>query len=191
MKTQKAAVGVVEFCTIAAGFSGTDHALKNNNIVLLYANTICPGGYLLMFVGGYAAVSGAVSAIKSKYFAAVREAMVIGSLSDGILERSAVADEKVEALGVIETMDTVSAVYAADEAVKTAGVCVEGIRLAHGIGGKGLVLVSGGIAEVSASVARASGLCRATNSLIADEVITNPHEATRKALLGTENNIWR
>lgn len=187
----KQAVGVVEFRTVAAGLCGTDHAVKNNDIVLMHAETICPGGYLLMFGGGYAPVAGAVNALKARYFTQIREAVVIGNLSAGITERPAPTQARVEAIGVIETTDTVSAVYAADEAAKTAGVRIERIRLANGLGGKGIVLLSGGVGETQAAVARAAFTCRAKNRLIAEEVITNPHEATRKALLENENTIWR
>lgn len=191
MSRRKAAVGIVEFLTVAAGLSGTDHAVKNNDIALMYAESICPGGYLLMFGGGYAAVSGAVSMLRAKCPTQIREANVIGNLSDGVIGQNTHAEEKAEAIGVIETADTVSAVYAADEAVKTAGVRIESMRLANGLGGKGIVLVSGGIAETQAAVARAAATCRTKNSLIADAVIANPHEMTWKALTGQRNNTWR
>lgn len=184
MKNLGVAVGIAEFQSIAEGIAGLDHAVKNNDIRLLRAEMICPGGYLLVFGGRYAEVYGAVHMLRAKHLPVLRDSVVIGNLSNGILERQP-EGANTDALGIIETLDAASAVYAADEAVKTSGVWVRELRLANGIGGKGVVILCGGIAEAAAAVEKASLLCRARNKFIAGTVVTNPHEQTCKTLFGT------
>ena len=175
MKNSGTAVGIVEFLGIAEGIKSLDYAVKNSDIHLLRAGMICPGGYLLVFGGRYADVYSAVRMLRAKYFPGLQNSLMIGNLSSGILESPSIG-ESTDALGIIETRDAASAVYAADEAVKTSGVWVRELRLANGIGG---------IAEIIAATEKASLLCRKRNRLVASTVVTNPHEQTCKTLFET------
>jgi microcompartment protein CcmL/EutN len=58
----------------------------------------------------------------------------------------------IEALGVIETRTTAAVIRAADAAMKGANVQLIEIRLANGLGGKGLALFSGDVADVEAAI---------------------------------------
>jgi len=58
-----------------------------------------------------------------------------------------------DALGVIETMSASSAIVAADLAAKAARVTLRDLRLANGIGGKGVLYLTGEVSEVEAAVA--------------------------------------
>ena len=127
---------------------------------------------------------GAVHMLRGKYLPALRKSIVIGNLSNGILNHQP-AERKTDALGILETRDAASAVYAADEAAKTSDVWVRELRLANGIGGKGVVILCGGIAEITAAIEKASLLCRTRNGFVAGTIITNPHEQTYKTLFGT------
>ena len=184
MKNSGTAVGIVEFLGIAEGIKSLDYAVKNSDIHLLRAGLICPGGYLLVFAGRYADVYSAVRMLRAKYFPGLQNSLMIGNLSSGILESPSIG-ESTDALGIIETRDAASAVYAADEAVKTSGVWVRELRLANGIGGKGVVILCGGIAEIIAATEKASLLCRKRTRLVASTVVTNPHEQTCKTLFET------
>ncbi|WP_010253112.1 BMC domain-containing protein [Treponema primitia] len=181
MKETAVAIGIAEFRTIASGVAGMDCAVKNNDIILLRAEMICPGGYLILFVGRYAAVYSAVDLLRRNYLLSMTGSVVIGNLSEGVLEILS-PGKSAEAVGIIETADTVSAIYAADEAVKTSDVWIEDLRLANGIGGKGIVFIAGGIAEVDAALQKATALCKERQSLIDSAVITNPHDLTCEKL---------
>jgi microcompartment protein CcmL/EutN len=60
--------------------------------------------------------------------------------------------EPTDALGVIETTSVASTIMAADAGVKGAEVHLVEIRLGDGLGGKGIVLYSGRVADVEAAV---------------------------------------
>ena len=57
-----------------------------------------------------------------------------------------------DALGVIETLTAAAAVLAADRAAKAAEVVLRDLRLANGLGGKGVLWLSGAVSDVEAAV---------------------------------------
>jgi microcompartment protein CcmL/EutN len=57
-----------------------------------------------------------------------------------------------DALGVIETLTAAAAILAADRAAKTANVLLRDLRLANGLGGKGVLFLTGLVADVQAAV---------------------------------------
>ena len=66
--------------------------------------------------------------------------------------RGVVAPADHDALGVIETLTAASAIVAADQAAKAADVRLRDLRLANGLGGKGVLFLSGGVSDVQAAV---------------------------------------
>jgi microcompartment protein CcmL/EutN len=56
-------------------------------------------------------------------------------------------------VGVLETLTAASAIVAADAAAKAAAITLRDLRLANGIGGKGVVVLSGALPDVQAAVA--------------------------------------
>lgn len=182
MKSLQIAVGLVEFSKIASGIAGMDNAVKNNDVKLITADMVCPGKLLLVFGGKHAAVYEAVKQLESKYAEDMVHRKVIGNLSSGILDAAEEKNGCTEAVGIIELADAAGAIAAADEAVKTANVAVGKLRLANGVGGKGVVILTGGVSEVSAAVASAARTARALNKLIAEAVITNPDATTVERL---------
>jgi microcompartment protein CcmL/EutN len=67
--------------------------------------------------------------------------------------RGAVPPADHDALGVLETSTAAAAIVAADHAAKAADVLIRDLRLANGIGGKGVVLLTGAVGDVEAAIA--------------------------------------
>jgi microcompartment protein CcmL/EutN len=76
------------------------------------------------------------------------------------------------AVGVIETYSAASAVVAADTAVKASQVTIMEVRLAMGLGGKAICLLSGDVASVQAAVSSASAAVAETGLLVRQVVIS-------------------
>lgn len=74
-----------------------------------------------------------------------------------------------DALGIIETITVASAILAADAGVKGAEVSLLQLRLADGLGGKGLVYFHGLLADVETAVDLSARL--AQNQLVRQMVI--------------------
>ncbi len=82
--------------------------------------------------------------------------------------------EDAGALGVIETFSGVSVIAAADAAVKAARVTLFRIHVAMALGGKGLCLMTGTVADVRAGVQVAAEEVRSRGLLVSEIVIPRP-----------------
>jgi microcompartment protein CcmL/EutN len=83
---------------------------------------------------------------------------------------------KSGSLGVIETFSAASAIKAADIAVKTANVAIYDLRVSRGMGGKGLVMITGDVGDVSASVEAGAEYAAGLGLLMNKSVIAAPHK---------------
>ena len=84
--------------------------------------------------------------------------------------------ERKGALGLIETFSAASAIKAADIAVKTARVAIYDLRVSRGMGGKGIVMITGEIGDVSAAVEAGAKYAKGVATLSSSAVIPAPHE---------------
>jgi microcompartment protein CcmL/EutN len=89
--------------------------------------------------------------------------------------------ESVEAVGMIETKEVASAIYAADAAAKAASVSL--IEARNQPGAKGLVVLTGEVGAVRAAVAAGVATIKKEGMLVAEVVIPFAHVALRKSLV--------
>ena len=169
------AIALLEFSSIAAGIEAGDAMVKRAPVHKIQAGTVQPGHYLVLVVGDVASVEEAFAAGKQAGQAALRDTLflpnvhpeVVASLSG---KRQAAQDD---ALGVIETISVASAIVAADAGVKGAEVSLLQLRLADGLGGKGLVYFHGLVADVETAVSLSATI--AQNQLVQQMVIPQLH----------------
>ena len=181
----KKALAVVEFTTVSAGIKAADMMAKTADIILVESQAVCPGKYFIIISGSLSAVNAAVEAVKNVFSERYISGHILGnpheSLFPAFYGTSRV--EKLQALGVLETFDAASAVFAADAAVKTAAVDLIEIRLAKGMCGKSYVTLTGEIAAVEAAVSRAAATAGETGMYLDSCVIANPDEKLAQFLL--------
>jgi microcompartment protein CcmL/EutN len=148
------ALALIDFDSIATGIEAADAMAKRAQIDVLRAGTVQPGRYLVLIGGTVADVEeslaaglevGADSVLDHVHLPAVHPE-VVAAVAGGRMP------QPVDALGVVETTTVASVIRAADAGVKGAVVRLVEIRLADGLGGKGVVLFSGGVADVEAAV---------------------------------------
>jgi microcompartment protein CcmL/EutN len=82
----------------------------------------------------------------------------------------------IDALGVVETTTVAAAIQAADFGVKGANVRLVEVRLADGLGGKGITLFSGMVEDVEAAVDIGVGALARPALLVRQVVIPQLHE---------------
>jgi microcompartment protein CcmL/EutN len=80
-----------------------------------------------------------------------------------------------DALGIVETTTVAAAIHAADAGIKGATVRLVEVRLADGLGGKGIVLFSGLVADVEAAVEIGVGVLERPEHLVRQVVIPKLH----------------
>ena len=158
------AIGIVELKSIAKGIEATDAALKSAGVKLVSAHPSCPGKYEIILTGGIADVEAAVDHVKGRFDSRLIDSCVIGRIDPQVVT------------GIIETFSAASLIRAADIAVKTAKVAIYELRLSRGMGGKGLVIITGDVGDVTASVEAGAAYAKEQGLFCNSAVIPAPHK---------------
>jgi len=173
------AIGAFELSSIGVGYKVEDKSLKAASVELLIARTICSGKYLIVFGGGVSDVEAAIAAGLNAAGEALIDHLLIPNVHPTVfpaLGQSVVLeDEDLGALGVVETFSGVSILAAADTAAKAARIKLFRIHVAMALGGKGLCLMTGTVADVRAGVQAATEEARTRGLLVSEIVIPRPN----------------
>ena len=174
------ALALLEFNSIAAGIEAGDAMVKRAPIRAIHAGTVQPGRYLVMVTGDVASVEESVQAGKEMAAAyaeenCLRDHIFLPQVHPGVVDGLAGGRQPagMEGLGIVETNTVAAAIHAADAGLKGAEVVLAQIRLADGLGGKGLVMFSGAVADVETAVEL--GAERAAGRLAFQRVIAQLH----------------
>ena len=164
-------IGVIELKNIPKGVEAADAALKS-------AHPSCPGKYEIILTGSISNVTAAVSHVKARFEGYVIDSSIMGRIDEAVIEALFSTGEGVRegSLGLIETFSAASAIKAADIAVKTARVAIYDLRVSRGMGGKGVVMITGEIGDVSAAVEAGAAYAIGEGMLSSTSVIPAPHE---------------
>ena len=149
------AIAAIETSSIAQGVVAGDAMLKVAPVELLSASTLSPGKYCVVVGGEVAAVRASIARGIAIAAETLLDSLFIPQLDPQVLPalRGIAAARDDDALGVLETHTAASAIVAADLAVKAAAVWLRDLRLANGLGGKGVVMLSGSLGDVEAAIA--------------------------------------
>lgn len=186
MRGERVALGMIELRSEVAGLRVLDTVTKHVHLDSVWGQTVCPGKFLVFLVGQAAEVR---TALKAGQEVAASQSVPVefSALHPDVwpaLTGSTVADIGGQqdrtsssfpssSLLALETYTATAAVSAADVTAKTGGVKLLRIRLACGLGGKGLVTGMGKVAEISEAL---TNVRRALGAVIADaRVVAAPH----------------
>lgn len=177
------AIGLLEFDSIVAGIVAGDAIAKASPVSSLYAGTVHPGRYLVLVGGDTAAVeialeSGGTDTVVDSLFLADVHPAVINAITTTDPAGTMIGD----ALGIVETATTATAIVAADAGVKTADVQLLALRLADDLGGKAYCLFGGTVADVEAAVEGATERTGHREPLVRTAVIAQLHDDMRANL---------
>jgi microcompartment protein CcmL/EutN len=141
---------------------------KMASVTLVKTSVIARGKYTVLISGPVGEVESSLRAGREIAGKALIDEVIIRNVHSGVLAalETRIPVEKIEALGIIETREAVSAVRAADAAAKAAQVSIIEVRTSVG-GGKGLVTFSGG--AVRAAVA--AGISALPEGMLVSQVI--------------------
>lgn len=171
------ALALVEFGSIAAGIQAADAMVKRAPIDVIRTGTVQPGKYLVLIGGMVADVEESLSAGREVGATAVVDYIMLPQVHPEVVE--AVGGGRVpditDSLGVIETTTVAASIHAADAGIKGAEVRLVEVRLADGLGGKGIVLFSGLVADVEAAIEIGVGVLERPELLVRQVVIPQLH----------------
>jgi microcompartment protein CcmL/EutN len=178
------ALAAVETSSIAQGTLVGDAMVKTAEVTLLQACPISPGKYWVLIGGDVAPVRAALRRGLEVAAETLLDSLWIPQLHAMVMPAIAGTAPAVEhdALGVIETLTAAAAIEAADAAAKAADVTLRDIRLANGLGGKGVVFLTGDVSNTQAAVDAGGAVARGKKLLGRAIVIPRLH-AQMKARL--------
>ncbi len=171
-------IGAIELSSIGIGYRIEDDMLKSASIELLLARTICSGKYLIVVGGPVSNVETAVRTGLASAGEAIIDHLVIPNVHESVFpalgQSVTLHGDHSGALGVVETFSGTSALAAADAAAKAARVTLFRIHVAMALGGKGLCLMTGTVADVRAGVQAGAEVVRQRGLLVSEIVIPRP-----------------
>ena len=184
------ALGIIELGSIYKGYEVQDAVLKAASVEKLIARTICSGKFFMAVRGDVADVETAINIANEIGGFAIINATTIPNVDPRVFPAIAGCTiiekgnhEKVGALLIIETFSVVSAIKAADFAVKEAELDLLRVHVAMAVGGKGFIVITGDIGALEAAVKPAIEYCKQDGMLAVYAIIRNPHEDVLKELI--------
>jgi microcompartment protein CcmL/EutN len=146
---------------------------------------LSPGRYWILIGGRVADVRSAHGRGVEVAADALLDQLFIPQLHAGVMPalRGVVPPSEADAVGVLETLTAASAIVAADVAAKAAAIVVADLRLANGIGGKGVVTVTGSLPDVEAAIAAGRVDAQKRGLLARAVVIPRIHPTLREHLV--------
>lgn len=171
------AVGVIELKSVAKGIEACDSALKSAGIRLVSAHPACPGKYEMIFTGELSDVQAAMDHVKGGFERYIVDSSMMGRIDEQVVKALFGAQETQPqgSLAVVETFSAASAIKAADLAVKTSKVDILDLRVSRGMGGKGVVLLTGSVSDVTAAAEAGANYAKELGLLTNYSVIAAPH----------------
>ena len=171
------ALALIDFGSVAAGIEAADAMAKRAQIDVIRAGTVQPGRYLVLIGGAVADVEESLAAGRAVGGPAVLDHVFLPHVHPEVV--AAIGGGRMpapeDALGVVETATAAAVIHAADAGVKGADVRLVEIRLADGLGGKGIVLFSGVVADVQTAVELGVGTLERPEQLVRSVVIPRLH----------------
>ena len=176
------ALALLEFSSIAVGIEAGDAMVKRAPIAAIQSGTVQPGKYLVMVTGEVGPVEESVQAGQETGGSALLDTVFLPNVHPGVAAGITGGRElRVDdALGVVETRTVASAIHAADAGLKGAEVTLWQLRLADGLGGKGIIHFVGLVADVEAAVEIA--VARVSDQLYRQVIIPQLHEEMKTNL---------
>ena len=171
------AIGVIELKSIPKGVEATDAALKSAGVQVLASHAACPGKFEIILTGSISNVTAAVSHVLAKFEGHVIDSSIMGRIDEQVISAlfGTQTGERKGSLGLVETYSAATTIKAADIAVKTARVAIFDLRVSRGMGGKGVIMLTGEVGDVTAAVEAASAYATQSGQLSSQSVIAAPH----------------
>jgi len=173
------ALALIDFSSIAIGIEAADAMIKRADIQILKAGTVQPGRYLVLIGGSVADVGESLTAGREVGGDTVLDHIFLPHVHPEVVRAigGGRVPDATDALGIVETATVPAAILAADGGIKGADVRLVEVRLADGLGGKGIVLYSGVVADVEAAVDIGVSVLERPELVVRKVVIPQLHSA--------------
>jgi microcompartment protein CcmL/EutN len=169
------AIALIEFRSVAAGALAADAMMKKAVVQLLDAGTVQPGRYLVL-------IGGLTAEVDESWREGLRAAA--GAVLDDVflpdahpsLVAACTGQRQVnvqDAVAILETTTSAAILRCTDAAIKGAMVELQELRVADGLGGKGVSLLAGELADVQAAVEIATLTLAGRDVVLCKSIVSN------------------
>lgn len=176
------AVALVELSSLASALRVGDAMVKRAPIEVVRAEPASPGKFLILIAGDEASVeeSWRVGRTEAGEFL-VDELLLPGvhAAAYGAVMGASSAPTDVDSLAAFETRTVAAAILAADAAVKCAPLRIVEMRLADGIGGKGVFTLAGSLDDLESGLDAAERVIESRRALVHRALVPRPDAAFR------------
>ena len=179
------AVGFVEIKSIPVGIQTADEMVKAGNVELLLATPMCPGKYIIIIGGQVGPVKSAMSKAELVSGIYLINTHILDNIREEVLPAISgfTKTDNIQAVGAIETISALTAVIAADIAVKASKVDIVDLRVARGLGGKGYIIITGEVSSVRSAVNACLAKLGVSGEVTSTSIIPRPHASIVQTLL--------
>jgi microcompartment protein CcmL/EutN len=181
------ALAMLELGDVPSGFVALDALAKEAEVAVIAAGTVQCGHWLLVFAGEVEPVERSFAAATARARASILDAVllphaeprILPALRDGTVRFPVAGD----ALGIVQTGSSPTLLRAVDAALKGALVELVELRVAEGLGGRGLASLWGKQHDVEAAIELATrAFERAQREGCSAAVIANADPEVGRAL---------
>jgi microcompartment protein CcmL/EutN len=169
------AIALVETRNVAAGAYAADKMVKRAPVELLHVGTVQPGHFLILVGGGTAEVEESYREGLRAAGGEVLDEVFLPDVHHRVVKAldGARVYETYDSLVVLETSTTAAILRATDAAVKGAQVKIGEIRLANGLGGRGLAILTGELTDVEAAAEIALRVLTGREVTLCHSIVSN------------------
>lgn len=180
-------LGLLEVKSIARGLVAADAMAKEAPVEVVSARIVEPGKHLILLAGEVDDLRTALRRGRAAAGDDLQDEMLIPNPHPTLLHALGAAPLRpaaLDALGSIETTSVAAALLAADAAAKQAHVELLHVRIGADLAGKGVVLLTGELADVESAVSAGARVAEAHAALHRTAVIARPAPALTDAIFG-------
>ena len=170
-------IGILELSSMANGFNTLDAVVKEAPVIILKAEPVNPGKFLIMITGDVASVEAAMDIGINIAADSLIDHILLKNLDEQIIPaiKACIAPEEWDAIALLETNSVASVIEAADISVKEADIKIIGIVTGNETGGKAMLKMSGAIGNINTAMNSAVLMLNNKNQLYRDVIIPGPH----------------
>jgi len=176
------AIAMIELGSIAAGAFAADKMVKRSPVELLHAGTVHPGKFLILVGGGTAEVEESYREAIKVASNDILDEVFLPSVHPRLLKALEGTKNYINynTLVVLETSTVSAIVRAVNAAAKGALVDVAELRIANGLGGRGLAILTGELTDIEAATEIASQALSGRNVTLCNSILSNVHKQFTK-----------
>ena len=170
------ALALVELGSLSRAYLVLDAVVKKAPVTVVAFEEVSPGKTLILFTGGESEVEESLNEARVTCGEHLLDLLLLPNVHDSVVAalRGAPRSRTVEALVAVETRTAAAAVRAADAGVKAADVELIRLKLSRGLGGKGLLLLTGALHDVEAA-ADAAREAATPEQVLGVDILSQPH----------------